>query len=36
MKETLIGLKNIYYGLNDMEKSDAYKEELRLMEEQER
>ena len=31
-KETLIGLKNIYYGLNDLEKSDAYKHELEQME----
>ena len=27
-KETLIGLSNIYYGLNDLEKSEAYKKEL--------
>jgi len=27
-KETLLGLSNIYYGLNDMEKSDQYKKEL--------
>ena len=27
-KETLLGLSNIYYGLNDIEKSDAYKKEL--------
>ena len=27
-RETLIGLKNIYYGLNDIEKSEAYKKEL--------
>ena len=27
-KETLIGLSTIYYGLNDIEKSDYYKNEL--------
>lgn len=27
-RETLIGLSNIYYGLNDIEKSKAYKKEL--------
>ncbi len=27
-KETLIGLSNIYYGLNDMIKSEEYKKEL--------
>lgn len=27
-KETLVGLSNIYYGLNDMEKSDFYKQQL--------
>jgi hypothetical protein len=27
-KETLVGLSNIYYGLNDMEKSELYKKEL--------
>ncbi len=27
-KETLVGLKNIYYGLNDNEKSNFYKKEL--------
>ena len=32
-KETLIGLSSIYYGLNDMEKSDAYKKELQELEE---
>jgi len=31
-KETLIGLSNIYYGLNDMEKSEAYKKELEELE----
>ena len=31
-RETLIGLSNIYYGLNDLEKSDAYKLELEQME----
>ena len=31
-KETLIGLSNIYYGLNDMEKSDSYKAELEYLE----
>ena len=31
-KETLIGLSNIYYGLNDMEKSDMYKKELKDLE----
>jgi hypothetical protein len=28
LKETLVGLSNIYYGLNDMEKSELYKKEL--------
>lgn len=32
-KETLIGLSNIYYGLNDMEKSDYYKKTLKALEE---
>ena len=32
IKETLIGLSNIYYGLNDMEKSDFYKAELEYLE----
>jgi hypothetical protein len=27
-RETLIGLSNIYYGLNDIEKSEFYKKEL--------
>jgi hypothetical protein len=31
-KETLIGLSNIYYGLNDLEKSDQYKKELEGLE----
>jgi tetratricopeptide (TPR) repeat protein len=31
-KETLLGLSNIYYGLNDMEKSEAYKKELQDLE----
>ncbi len=31
-KETLVGLSNIYYGLNDMEKSEFYKKELEDME----
>ena len=31
-KETLIALSNIYYGLNDMEKSDFYKKELENLE----
>jgi len=31
-RETLIGLSNIYYGLNDLEKSDAYKKELQDLE----
>ena len=31
-RETLIGLSNIYYGLNDIEKSDAYKKELEDLE----
>jgi hypothetical protein len=31
-KETLVGLSNIYYGLNDMEKSEFYKKELDDME----
>lgn len=31
-KETLIGLSNIYYGLNDLKKSDFYKGELRILE----
>ena len=31
-KETLVGLSNIYYGLNDMEKSELYKNELLSLE----
>jgi hypothetical protein len=31
-KETLIGLSNIYYGLNDIEKSEEYKKELEELE----
>jgi hypothetical protein len=31
-RETLIGLSNIYYGINDLEKSDAYKKELEDLE----
>ena len=31
-RETLIGLSNIYYGLNDLEKSEAYKKELQDLE----
>tara|TARA_B100000809_G_scaffold266274_1_gene328183 strand:- start:6032 stop:6925 length:894 start_codon:yes stop_codon:yes gene_type:complete len=31
-KETLIGLSNIHYGLNDMEKSETYKKELQDLE----
>jgi len=31
-RETLIGLGNIYYGLNDMEKSEFYKKELEQLE----
>jgi hypothetical protein len=31
-KETLVGLSNIYYGLNDMEKSEFYKKELEDLE----
>ena len=31
-QETLIGLSNIYYGFNDIEKSDYYKSELKAME----
>lgn len=31
-KETLIGLSNIYYGLNDEKKFDAYKKELQDLE----
>ncbi len=34
-KETLIGLKNIYYGLNDLEKSEYYERELNIIETQE-
>ena len=34
-KETLLGLSNIYYGLNDMEKSEAYKKELQDLETEE-
>jgi len=30
-EETLLGLSNIYYGLNDMEKSKRYKKELEDM-----
>lgn len=33
-QETLIGLSNIYYGLNDIEKSDHYKSELKAFEDQ--
>lgn len=32
-KETLIGLSNIYYGLNDIEKSDYYKKKLKELKE---
>lgn len=35
LKETLIGLSNIYYGLNDMEKSEEYKKELADLEKDE-
>jgi hypothetical protein len=31
-KETLVGLSNIYYGLNDMGKSEFYKKELEGLE----
>ena len=31
-RETLIGLSNIYYGLNDIEKSDYYKSMLEELE----
>ncbi len=31
LKETLIGLANIYHGLNDLEKEDFYKNELRAI-----
>lgn len=31
-KETLLGLSNIYYGLNDVEKSEYYKKELEELE----
>ena len=31
-KETLVGLSNIYYGLNDMEKSEFHKKELEGLE----
>ena len=31
-QETLVGLSNIYYGLNDMERSEFYKEELEGLE----
>ncbi len=31
-RETLIGLSNIYYGLNDSEKSEQYKKELEDLE----
>ena len=31
-RETLIGLKNIYYGLNDTEKSEFYERELNIFE----
>ena len=34
-KETKLGLQNIYYGLNDMEKSDMYKNELEYLENEE-
>jgi hypothetical protein len=34
-KETLIGLSNIYYGLNDMNKSDFFKNELKILETEE-
>ncbi len=32
LRETLIGLSNIYYGLNDIEKSEEYKKELEELE----
>lgn len=32
LKETLIGLSNIYYGLNDFKKSEEYKKELEKLE----
>lgn len=32
LRETLIGLSNIYYGLNDIEKSEQYKKELEELE----
>ncbi len=31
-RKTLVGLSNIYYGLNDKEKSEAYKKELQGLE----
>jgi hypothetical protein len=34
--ETLIGLSNIYYGLNDMEKSDFYKDKQQKREDRKR
>lgn len=34
-KETLIGLSNIYYGLNDVEKSEHYKRELDILDKRE-
>ena len=34
-EQTLLGLSNIYYGLNDMEKSEHYKKELEELKSQE-
>ena len=34
-RETLVGLSNIYYGLNDMEKSEFFKKELEDLEKEE-
>jgi len=34
-RETLIGMSNIYYGLNDLEKYEAYKKELQDLEKEE-
>jgi hypothetical protein len=34
-KETLIGLQGIYFSLNDIEKSEAYKKELEALEKEE-
>jgi len=34
-RETLIGLSNIYYGLNELEKFEAYKKELQDLEKEE-